>query len=362
MQASPEPSSAEGWSEQVWMDDMPTSPVRPRRRPRRVSAPIFNRSNSQDDPGAYSSGRRASADSDYTTRARRGSVPEGVSELTPEGSTSCAAAIMLFEAHPVLNKDKRTACEAKTVKLHGMWPPIVEMDCALNQLSACEHLHLSSNRISAIEELPGLINLRVLSLGRNCITTLQNLRSLRNLEQLLISYNRIESLQGVESLEVLQVLDLGHNQVSTYDGLAPLAQLQDLRELTLTGNPLQLRTVEAHGARSWAVSVFKLIGQLTVLDGTAASKWRRRISDGNADQLTEVFHLINAEGGTQSPTSLRSTLRDPAVCAAVMHSPKMLALREDMSQCDRCLVEKELKAVYSPVSYTHLTLPTKRIV
>eukprot|EP00656_Telonema_subtile_P028705 TRINITY_DN312_c0_g1_i10.p1 TRINITY_DN312_c0_g1~~TRINITY_DN312_c0_g1_i10.p1 ORF type:complete len:237 (+),score=23.97 TRINITY_DN312_c0_g1_i10:253-963(+) len=128
-------------------------------------------------------------------------------ELHADDFTNCQEAIERFEIGLPMDK---TAPEMRIVKLHGVWPPIREMDSALNQLVCCEHLHLSSNRITKVGNLSGLWKLRTLSLARNCIDSLEDASMLgetnSELEELQLSYNSISNLRGVESLSSLKVL------------------------------------------------------------------------------------------------------------------------------------------------------------
>ena len=85
----------------------------------------------------------------------------------------------------------KKAYEATEVKLIGVYPPIekvwleiiwcnvrsaqvtdqffYQMDSALNSLSSCEKLSLSTNMITNIQNLQNLKCLKILSLGRNLI-------------------------------------------------------------------------------------------------------------------------------------------------------------------------------------------------
>ena len=83
------------------------------------------------------------------------------------------------------------------VLLYAQVPPIEKMDAALQTLTACEHLSLSTNNIEKIQPLTGLENLKILSLGKNLIKKLDNLDGVAaTLEELWISYNLVEKLKG----------------------------------------------------------------------------------------------------------------------------------------------------------------------
>eukprot|EP00658_Telonema_sp_P-2_P025209 TRINITY_DN2014_c0_g1_i7.p1 TRINITY_DN2014_c0_g1~~TRINITY_DN2014_c0_g1_i7.p1 ORF type:complete len:394 (-),score=96.53 TRINITY_DN2014_c0_g1_i7:437-1618(-) len=254
-------------------------------------------------------------------RFRRSSAPGC---LCADAKTSCKTAIDNFEASPTLNPDGQLASAAKVVKLHGMWPPIKEMDASLHELGACEHLHLSSNAIHEIGDLTPLPQLKILSLGRNNLRHLGNL-DLRNLQELSVPNNMIVSLEGAKHLPSLIVLDLSKNRIDDFDQVKHLCALPCLRELNLSENPLQARVVSEHGQLAWAGSVLKLLPQLEKLDGKSVSAWKTLLSYTNAKLLRDVLTMIEAEGGTTSPRSLRRSVREPAIRASLLDVPRILA-------------------------------------
>ena len=88
------------------------------------------------------------------------------------------------------------------------------MDSALNSLTACEKLSLSTNMITAIQNLQNLKCLKILSLGRNLIKHLAGIEAVgETLEQLWISYNKIEKLGPLSKLVKLKTLYMAHNNV-----------------------------------------------------------------------------------------------------------------------------------------------------
>lgn len=129
--------------------------------------------------------------------------------------------------------------EAKKVSLLCQLPSINKMDNALNVLTACEHLSLSTNAIDKINPLPGLKSLRILSLGRNNIKKIEKLEDVANtLEELWLSYNAIEKLDGLLNMQKLRVLYLSNNNIKSFDELLKLKELPALEELLLLGNPM----------------------------------------------------------------------------------------------------------------------------
>lgn len=112
------------------------------------------------------------------------------------------------------------------------------MDNKLNELTACTHLSLSTNAIDRIQPLPGLKNLKILSLGRNQIKKVEKLDDVaKTLEQLWISYNQIEKLDGFAQLQELKILYMSNNNIKNFDELLKLRDLPNLDELLLIGNP-----------------------------------------------------------------------------------------------------------------------------
>lgn len=88
------------------------------------------------------------------------------------------------------------------------------MDSALNALTACEKLSLSTNMITGIQNLQNLKCLKILSLGRNLIKNLAGIEAVgETLEQLWISYNKIEKLAPLGKLVKLKTLYMAHNNV-----------------------------------------------------------------------------------------------------------------------------------------------------
>merc|ERR1711967_5292 len=178
--------------------------------------------------------------------------------------TSCRDAIKFFEGDLKRNSKQEKADEAKYVKLYGMYPPITKIDpAALSTLKACEQLALSSNNIDKIGNLAGMENLKILSLGRNLIKKLDNMDGLGNkLEQLWVSYNQIASLSGVEKLKCLKVFYAGNNKISDIKEVAKLAELPELEEIVLFGNPFHANIVSKEGELEYVQRVLEILPKL----------------------------------------------------------------------------------------------------
>ena len=177
--------------------------------------------------------------------------------------TSCKEAIKSFEA-----KSGQNAAEATEVKLICQLPPIDKMDDALNQLEACQKLSLSTNAIERMIALPKLKNLRILSLGRNNIKRIMALEDVgATLEELWISYNQIEKLDGLQPCVKLQVLYISNNKIKTWDEVSKLAQLPEIKNVLLVGNPVYGDKTREDNAPY----VVKRIPQIETVDGKMVS-------------------------------------------------------------------------------------------
>ena len=177
--------------------------------------------------------------------------------------TSCKEAIKGFEA-----KSGQNAAEATEVKLICQLPPIDKMDDALNQLEACQKLSLSTNAIERMIALPKLKNLRILSLGRNNIKRIMALEDVgATLEELWISYNQIEKLDGLQPCVKLQVLYISNNKIKTWDEVSKLAQLPEIKNVLLVGNPVYGDKTREDNAPY----VVKRIPQIETVDGKMVS-------------------------------------------------------------------------------------------
>lgn len=134
--------------------------------------------------------------------------------------------------------------------------------------------------VQCIEGLDALVNLQKLWLGKNKIsklevgcmsrcaqrvTPVQNLGSLKQLRLLSIQSNRITKVEGLEELENLEELYLSHNGIQRLEGLDRNAGLLPLTlgASLITCFQTQLRTLDV-GAN--CVSAIENISHLTLLE------------------------------------------------------------------------------------------------
>ncbi|GBG64996.1 hypothetical protein CBR_g48745 [Chara braunii] len=198
--------------------------------------------------------------------------------------TTVKDAIRMFE-----EAEKIKAAEAERVLLYGQIPPIEKMDNNLSSLKMCTQLSLSTNNIDKIAGLSGLENLKVLSLSRNQIKKIENLDGVAaTLEELWISYNLIEKLTNIEKLENLRVLYISNNKIDSWAEIERLAQLPQIDELLLIGNPLydkfKAENPQVIGS-TWRLEVLKRIPRLKKLDGVP-------VEQEELDAITQAANKI----------------------------------------------------------------------
>ena len=189
--------------------------------------------------------------------------------------TACAAAIKNWEA-----ESKETAADAMKVMLYCQIPPISKMDAALNGLTKCQHLSLSTNMIDRFGAL-SLSNLKILSVGRNAIKKFEKLEGVAGtLEELWMSYNQVSSLDGIGILTKLEVLYLSNNKIKGWDELDKLQACGNLRDVLFIGNPIydQLSTEQSR------IEVLKRLPNLAKIDGVVVSPGERETAaNGGGD-------------------------------------------------------------------------------
>jgi len=182
-------------------------------------------------------------------------------------ATTCKQAISNWQTKTGLDP-----ATAEKITLICQMPPMKKMDNKLNDLTACTHLGLSTNCIDRIQPLPGLKNLKILSIGRNNIRKFEKLDDIAgSLEQLWISYNSIDKLDGLANMRELQILYISNNLIKTFDELYKLKDLPKLQEILLVGNPIyDDLTKEERRAQ-----VIKRLPNLKKLDAVLVSEMER---------------------------------------------------------------------------------------
>jgi hypothetical protein len=169
-----------------------------------------------------------------------------------------------------------------------------------------QELKLTDSFVQSIRDLgTGLKNLKVLWLSRAGVTELWGISAMPVLEELYVSFNEIADLNSLNYHEKLQVLDLEGNNVSEWDEVEALETLPELRELTLTGNPI-------HKAAGYAKRVCSLIPDLVMLDDEMVASL-----DLSADSMEDVKEVKDgsearsAEASTEVGTATEQFIDDP---------------------------------------------------
>ncbi|XP_049832778.1 dynein axonemal assembly factor 1 homolog [Schistocerca gregaria] len=102
-------------------------------------------------------------------------------------------------------------------------------------------LFLHYNLIEKIENLEVLQELDTVDLSHNSIRKLETIDVLPVLDSLYITHNKLQTVEDIEILakcKQLSVLDLSFNHLDSPDIVNVLGAMENLRVLTLTGNPV----------------------------------------------------------------------------------------------------------------------------
>ena len=99
-------------------------------------------------------------------------------------------------------------------------------------------LDLHSNKISRIENISHLSELRVLNLANNLITHVSNLTGLVSLTELNLRRNLIDQVTGLQSCQRMQRVFLSNNRIEKFENVSCIKECAQLAELALDGNPI----------------------------------------------------------------------------------------------------------------------------
>ncbi|XP_046558606.1 dynein axonemal assembly factor 1-like [Haliotis rubra] len=117
-------------------------------------------------------------------------------------------------------------------------------------------LWLECNGIQKIENLEHQTQLRCLYLQQNLLTHIENLEPLQQLDSLNVSNNSIRRIENIACLPVLHTLNISHNRLKTADDIRELVHCKNLGVLDLSHNKLEDPTI---------VDVFEQMEELRVL-------------------------------------------------------------------------------------------------
>lgn len=96
---------------------------------------------------------------------------------------------------------------------------------------------MGANRISKIEGLENLTQLKELYLSENRIKKIENLDGNTNLTVLDLSKNEIENLDNLQTLNNLTELWFNNNQIKTIEELNKLVRMNNLQCIYIHDNP-----------------------------------------------------------------------------------------------------------------------------
>ena len=97
-------------------------------------------------------------------------------------------------------------------------------------------LDLHSNKISRIENISHLTELRVLNLANNLIKVVDNLNGLISLTELNLRRNVIDQVTGLNHCPRLQRTFLSNNKLAEFAHIACLKDCSQMQELAIDGN------------------------------------------------------------------------------------------------------------------------------
>jgi len=177
-------------------------------------------------------------------------------------------------------KTGQSAPEAEVIKLIAQSPPVDKIDNSVNNLTNCVHLSLSTNAIEKMINMPGLRNLKILSLGRNQIKKITGLDEVgATLEQLWISYNLIEKLDGLQPCIKLTTLFISNNKIKSWDEINKLNQLPELTNCLFYNNPIYVEYLKENAKEDPKYIVLKRLPQLKTLDGATVTDKDLKIAE-----------------------------------------------------------------------------------
>ena len=156
-------------------------------------------------------------------------------------------------------------------------------------------LDLHSNKISRIENINHLADLRVLNLANNLITNVSNLTGLFSLTELNLRRNLIDSVSGLQTCSRLQRVFLSNNRIDKFDNITCVKDCAQLSELALDGNPL-------HSQKGYVEQILKHCGNLKQLDTRKITPEMRQ--DPTNVNLDDKPHDLNATVDNESTTGI----------------------------------------------------------
>lgn len=102
-------------------------------------------------------------------------------------------------------------------------------------------VNIGGNNIEVIPEKLDLPNLEFLNLEKNNLKSLNFLGNCKNLREIFAAKNKIKAIANLITLRELVLLDVSNNCIENFDDMAMLSFNSKLRNLSLRGNPIELK-------------------------------------------------------------------------------------------------------------------------
>ncbi|XP_061571216.1 leucine-rich repeat and guanylate kinase domain-containing protein-like [Cololabis saira] len=163
----------------------------------------------------------------------------------------------------------------------------LDLDCnsfseiaGLERCRRLRHLSVANNNLWRISGLDGL-PLTHLCLRGNQLRRIEGLENVKSLQVLDLSLNRITSLSGLQNLDRLVSVNLENNQIHEIQECKHIHHLSLVKDLSLTGNPVQEQL-------DYRLAVIFLLQHVAVLDQEIVTAEEKVSSVNKFDPPMEV--------------------------------------------------------------------------
>jgi dynein light chain 1 len=235
-----------------------------------------------------------------------------MAQRKPPSITANQALAEWTKAHP----DQRLE-EVEEMSLQFQAPPIKTMTERLAQLASCKKLSISTNNIEEIGFLPPRVE--ILAIGRNMLKRLDKIdKAAATLQQLWMSYNNVKSFAPLVACKRLRVLYAGHNNIDKLSEIDRLAQLPNLEDIVLIGNPVHL---DLNKKGTYRTEILKRLKKLQVLDGMALTELRRD-DEGTTQGQTGGTATAGSAAGTAGTAGTASASGNASAGSQRSGSPR----------------------------------------
>jgi hypothetical protein len=179
-----------------------------------------------------------------------------------------------------------------------------------NFFPVLEKLRLNNSIISSVRDISSsLCNLRYLWLARCELESLDGISTISSqLEELYLAFNRVTDLNELIGMSNLRVLDLEENKIPNLIEVQILQCCSSLKALTLVGNPGTL-------VSDYRERIHELLPQLVYLDEKRI-KPKREVRIAPID--LQIEKIEKGEGCGVKPKSSEEVYRDVAVSDLVL--------------------------------------------